>query len=344
MNDNGDPKRIFRSEFEVEADLVLATGTENFQMVDHEGFSSTLRNAATGPSGGVPGLLAVVVGPGTSIDDAVDAARLALAAHLDLLTFATHSRYRITSQIRVMEWTPGQRTRAITWFKERDERYPPLPELRSTYAEAVSQLAQADLPAYVRTALRAFRRGLLEEMPEDQFTSLWLALEVIAENTKDRTRAPIPCGKCKAPLTCSACGHTPTRIPLPKDVIAKLVADRTGPHIAADVAKGLLKARNGLMHGQSVESIEQDCGGPLHAIANALANVVWHAIHRIASVGDPKGEMLHRSGQFLSRRVLAAVHGSFEYVGPEPHPPDGSLPTLTLDWETNYEPSVKDSE
>ena len=188
-------QQVFRSEFIVGGDLVVATPGGRLRIDGRDGFVTTLRNAELTEHGEVPGLCAVVVGPAESLDKAMDVARATLAAQLDLLAFTTQSRYRIEAPVRSMQWMPGQRKIRIIWFHESDERFPPAHELRDLYVETAANLDGRDLPRYARAALRAFRRGLLEESPEDQFMSFWLALEVIAENVKSRKAVPIPCSK-----------------------------------------------------------------------------------------------------------------------------------------------------
>jgi hypothetical protein len=166
--------RVFRPEFTVSGDLVSAPG-ELLRIDGRDGFVTTLRNAEVNEHGEVPGLYAVVIGPTESLDEAMDVARSVLVAQLDLLAFTTHSRYRIEAPVRSMEWMPGPKKISINWFYESDERYPPAPELRGAYVETAAKLDRSDLPGYVRTALRAFRRGLIEESAEDQFMSFWLA-------------------------------------------------------------------------------------------------------------------------------------------------------------------------
>lgn len=343
MQPSDQPTQIYRCEFEVASDLVCAKPADAFDLVGCNGFTTTLRNAAIAAKGIATGLVGVVTGPGESLDDAVDRARSALASQLDLLAFATHSRYRIIAPIRAMEWTPGQKKRQIAWFNERDERFPPAPELRAAYLNTAAKLDNAGLPGYLRVALRAFRRGLLEDAPDDQFMSLWLALEVIAENTKAKKRVAIPCTKCKGALTCIECGHTPTRLPMPKDQITKLIEERTGAKHAKGVAKGLFAARNGLMHGRSVRSIELECKASMDVVANALANVVWDALYKITAGYDSEGKILHREGQFLSRRHVVVHRGAFAHQGSSPHPAETTIPTTTMEWEFEFRPRNDES-
>ena len=110
----------------------------------------------------------------------------ALAAQLDLLSFVTHSRFRITAPLQMMEWEEDQRTRQYDVFHASDPREPPDPELAMPYLESATAIDQSTLRDYTRAALRYFRYGLIDEQPEDQFMRFWLALEII--------RLPLRCG------------------------------------------------------------------------------------------------------------------------------------------------------
>jgi len=44
--------------------------------------------------------------------------------------------------------------------------------------------------------MKYFRYGLLEGSSEDRFVKFWHALEIIAENTKEKERVPIVCSEC----------------------------------------------------------------------------------------------------------------------------------------------------
>jgi hypothetical protein len=99
-------------------------------------------------------------------------------------------------------------------------------------------------------ALKYFRYGLLDEQPEDQFMWLWLALEIVAENLKEKVRVPIACSACGANVKCAHCGDEPMRIPMAKQAIEQLIATVVDEKSIAEVAKRQFAARNGLMHGQ----------------------------------------------------------------------------------------------
>ena len=172
----------FRCEFAITGDLVLAQNAAELVLNGTNKLAVTLKNGPINEEGQVVGLLASVVGHSPSLGDAQEELRRALGEQLDLLAFATHSRFKIVRPLRLIEWEPGQGKRRFQLFHTRDARDPPDPELGVEYLETVAALDGAKPPAFARTALKYFRYGLLDDQPEDQLMRLWLALEVVAEN------------------------------------------------------------------------------------------------------------------------------------------------------------------
>ena len=214
----------FRAEFDVHGDVVLSKDTADFAYEAASGHSIKLTNAAPDVEGHLPGLISTVIGPAESLDDALNELRNVLAAQLDLLSFSTHSRFKIIGARRVMEWEPGKKTIKAKIFRSYDSRYPPDPQITSEFLPTLRTLNSVAMPNFTRSALRHFRNGLLDSTPEDQFMRLWLAVEIVAVNTRGNAPVPIPCRVCAANMTCPGCGLVPTRIPLPNDTIRETIS------------------------------------------------------------------------------------------------------------------------
>src|SRR4051812_3388584 len=95
----------FRADFDVTADLVLDKGRAPLA-VQGDDCTITFSNAPVDKDGFAPSLLAAVVAEAASFDTAGDELRAMLARHLDILAFATHSRFKIYQVRRVIEWEP----------------------------------------------------------------------------------------------------------------------------------------------------------------------------------------------------------------------------------------------
>jgi hypothetical protein len=326
----------FRCEYSLSGDLVLLPQQSDLAASDGLGFAVTLRNGPANNEGHVTSLIATIIGPATDLDCAEKTLRSALARLLDLLAFVTQSRFKIEAPLRLFEWNEGQVTRQGRLYHTRDVRDPPQPALRSELVEAATALASKEPPPFVRTALRYFRYGLMNIVPEDQFMRLWLALETIAESTKERTRVPISCAACGANMKCNACGDEPKRAPMAKQAIEDLIKKITGERAAPGVSKRQRTARNGLMHGRSPESIEDECGVPFHAIVDELGRVVWHAIMLSIKLPDAPVTFGHRGGEFTNKTLTLQALVTFDHNGEGPHPAEDRLPQADLTLVTRF--------
>jgi hypothetical protein len=331
---------VFRCDFTVRSDLVLPSGRHELTFRTVSGFVVLFRNGSVDAAGHALDLLVSVIGPADSMDTARDQLQTALAAQLDLLSFVTHSRFRIAAPLQMMEWDEGQRTRQYDVFHASDPREPPDPELEMPYLESAAAIDQSTLPDYTRTALRYFRYGLIDDQPEDQFMRFWLALEIIAENIKSPDRVPIACPKCKSPLKCTdpQCGCEPTRIPMAKQAIESLIT-RLATSAMAETSNWLFSARNALMHGKSSRAIERDCKVPFTQIVNDLGMITWKAAMSTISFGDgPPLAFGHRDGQFVVGSMIMGVRA---ILGEGPHPAE--MPKLDITMQTHFRKRDEDS-
>lgn len=328
---------LCRCDFHVFADLVLPAGRASFELKNFDGVTTTIRNAPPDAEGHATGLVASVVGPAESIHSAREQLRTILSQQLDLLTFVTHSRFKIVRPLRAIEWEPFQKSRQFRAFHTSDSRQPPAPELKQRFVEAAGALDAAKPPAFTRTALQYFRYGLIDDGPQDQFMRLWLALEIVAENVKEKLRVPIVCGKCGAALVCPGCGNEPTRVPMAKQAIEQLITKIAGAS-AAEACKRQFTARNGLMHGRSSESIEAECGVSMQALVDELGGITWHAIiSTISSPPDgPPRAFGHWGGEFTNKTLITSMLGIFEHNGEGPHPPDDKIPNVEITLSTRF--------
>lgn len=326
----------FRCEFAIIGDLVLPPDLPELVLKGSGDLTVTFKNDPINKEGHPVGLLAIVIGTATTLADAHDELGRGLAEQLDLLAFATHSRFTIVKPLRVFEWDAGQARRKFRIFHKSDARDPPEPLLEAPYLDTVVALGKASPPAFARTALKYFRYGLLDDQPQDQFMRLWLALEVVAENLKEKERVPIVCSVCGANAKCGACGDEPTRIPMAKQAIDQLISLSTGKR-AAEISKMLFTARNGLMHGRTREAIEADCKEPMNAIVDELGRITWNAIMSTIPLKNDWRSLAfgYRGGEFANMTLIVAMLGSFDHKGDAPHPAEDALPNakITLGFE-----------
>jgi hypothetical protein len=326
----------FRCEYSVTGDLVLPSELSQHQYTNCDGVEITFSNGEVNDEGHAIKLLATVIGPSESIDTAEKDLESVLVTQLDLLTFATHSRFKLIEPIRLIEWEAGQKKRNLKAFNTVDARYPPDPELEKKYIDTIIKLEQARPPAFTLTALKYFRYGLLDDSPEDQFMRLWLALEIIAENIKQTDPVKIICPVCESSLKCGECGTEPTRVPMAKNAIEELINKIAGK-AAKDVSKRQFITRNGLMHGRKRDSIEKECKVSISDIVNELGFLAWNAIFSTIPTKDKQTfEFGHRHGDFTNMKLVMSVLGSFDHSGDESHPAEDKIPKVEVSLITNF--------
>jgi hypothetical protein len=235
--------------------------------------------------------------------------------------------------IRVITWEAGAGKRQLKVFHKFDARYPPDPEFAADYLATIAEFERVGIPEFARVALRHFRMGLLDELPEDQFFRIWSGLEIVAENVKARDKVAVTCAECGEPWQCS-CGAKPVRVPFAKQAIENLINQVAGPA----VAKRLFLARHGIAHGRTPESIERESGVSMSDLVNELGAITWEAIISTVpiAVDGPKLAFAHREGEFAYKAMVFAPVLEIDHNGPDPHPSDKNLPSVKLEVLTTF--------
>lgn len=328
----------FRAEFDVKSALVLPRDAPPQSLRALDGQSEiVLRNGPLDENGHVALLDVLVIGESSDVNEASYDLRSLLVDQLDLLTYVTHARFEVRQCRRVVEWEPFQKSRTFVMLQTFDAHYPPSPDLFLACLKTANAISTGNPSASVRQAFHYFRMGVLARSSEDQFHQFWLTLETIAEGRKTPMRVPIPCPACNGPLMCEACGETPTTRPMANQAILDVITEIVRPE-PDKVFRKLLRVRHHLVHGRSTESIEEELKQPLTDIVNDAAKAAWFAIQ----LGLPSLEgpitFGHMGGDFQYREIVAGPHGAFEHIGPDAHPSDDKIPTVTITLNTRFGP------
>jgi hypothetical protein len=328
---------FFKCDFRVNTDFVFPDNEKQPVVLQTTGTTTKFRNGPVDSDGAISCLIAEVVGNVASVDIAITELRANLAAQLDLLAFVAQSRFKIVEEIRLIEWEPHQKSRMIYILSSQDARYPPEPHPLEIFIKSSINIEEAKPQSYVRKALKYFRLGLLEEQLEDQFMRFWLALEIIAENSKNDIRSPITCMKCGAPLLCE-CGQTQSRKPMAKDAILDLM-NNISEGAFVNISRNILDARNALMHGSSVATVEKKCKLSMGQLTEHLGVVSWSGIEGAMSLPrDKEIVVLDRDGDFAPMRLTLKAHLSFSHEGTDPHPSEDTIPNATAQILTSFKP------
>jgi hypothetical protein len=327
----------YRADYKVKGDLVLADNKTLTPIITKNGLKINFVNTDQNSEGHFTHLIATVTGLAESIEMVNKSFRDELARALDLLSYSSHSRFKIISPLRVLDWEPYIRERSMKVFHSTDFIDPPDPELHQALFDTVNEIEKLEIKDFVRTALQYFRYGVFSSSPEDQYMRFWMALEIIAENTKEKISEPLKCMHCGTEYSCCNCGKLNERIPMAKKEILNQLNKLFGATTYKEVGKRLFRARDGLMHGGSIQSIEHKTGKSISELIDEIAFVVWNLIYNLIPGLRQKPLVFGmRSGNFSNQIMTAIANVTFTYDGVNEHPSDKQIYDMKLSLITKF--------
>ena len=131
---------IYRCDHRVVGDLVLPSESPAIEFLSRNNFRVILKNDAKNEDGLDVDIIATTIGPGSTEETAESELRDVLAECLDLLSFGTHTRFKIVEPKRLVEWDEGKKERKFRAFLKIDAKYPPAPELSGQYLDTAAVL------------------------------------------------------------------------------------------------------------------------------------------------------------------------------------------------------------
>jgi hypothetical protein len=153
----------------------------------------------------------------------------------------------------------------------------PIPILDGNIVSSIERLLQFDPPPAVGRALRWYRIGIHDRVPEDQFQYFWFALEILAEYQKVPGKVTDRCPKCKASLYCETCKTHPTHRPYAKQAIRALI-HAVEKDCDEKTIEALEKTRNWLMHGATLKEIGSELPKSDEDIVDVLGKILFKAL------------------------------------------------------------------
>ena len=167
--------------------------------------------------------------------------------------------------------------RSVLMWGDNVEHEDPQPFLREENARSIERLLTFETPPAIRRALRWYRLGVDFDVPDDQFTYFWFALETVAEYQKSNAKVHDKCPHCQSPLYCETCRDHPVHKPYAKQAIRDLL--KAADQEFDDATFGLLDGtRNSLMHGSTLKEIEKSLPDPHDKIVDTLGRLLWRAL------------------------------------------------------------------
>jgi len=212
-----------------------------------------------------------------NLDDAKEIAEERLADCLNMLAFTVGSAFSLHRIRQIVDCTPESGMRDVRFWGDAIDHEDPQPFLDEHITKTIERLSEFQISPAIRRAMRWYRLGINATVPDDQFQCFWFALEIIAEAQKGEEKVPSNCPHCTSPLFCESCKTHPVHKRYQKQAIQALL-------IAVDkdcddlMFKRLDKTRNGLMHGKTLEEIENDQSEGEKHIVDTLGNLVWKAL------------------------------------------------------------------
>ncbi|MEK7854824.1 MAG: methylamine utilization protein MauJ, partial [Acidobacteriota bacterium] len=296
-------------DFVLDSDLCLADGAAPLTLQAPDGaFSLVLSNAEPDPALPDAVLSAQLIFDADSLDENIRTiARDKLAEALNYLTYATNRKFTLKRLKRLIDWTPGLIERNAIIYVETPEWDMAEPALEGTFLDTAERLLSMHSGEDQMEAMRWYRLGIQSEVPEEQFSYFWFALEIAAETLKGIEKVPSKCPQCQEKLFCEKCGNYPTHRRYAGEAIQQVI-ERVHPKNAEEVFRTLQLIRHTLMHGRRIASVLDQLPCDEQQAVNKLAFVTWKAIGLMFSKPDPRPEMPMTFGYSdnLIRRTLVA--------------------------------------
>lgn len=212
-----------------------------------------------------------------NLNEANDIASEKLSEFLNIFAFVTGAGVRRYRTKHIVDCTPLSGMRECLVWADSVGHENPEPFLDERIIASMETLLRFHSPAAVQRALRWYRIGIRDGVPEDQFQYFWFALEILAEHQKASEKVADKCPRCRTPLYCEACKTNPTHRPYAKQAIRALIqtVDKT---LSDETIEALDTARNGLMHGATLEEIEKELPSSDTHIVDVLGKILFMAL------------------------------------------------------------------
>jgi hypothetical protein len=264
--------------YEIESEISVVSDDVRLKLQHPKGqFQARIKNIVRDDYS-TPFLLSLqIIFEAPSLMEAQDIAEDKLVECLNMFAFATGSGVRWHRTKHIVDCTPASGMRDCLVWADSVGHEDPTPFLDENIMASIEHLLQFDPPPAVRRALRWYRIGIHDSVPEDQFQYFWFALEILAEYQKDPEKVTDRCPHCKSPLYCETCKTHPTHRPYAKQAIRALI-QAVEETCDEETLEALDKARNALMHGATLKEIEDELPKSGEDIVDVLGRILFKAL------------------------------------------------------------------
>lgn len=268
----------FIANYEIESEISVVSNDVRLKLQHPKGqFQARIKNMVR-VDYSKPFLLSLqIIFEAPSLMETQDIAQDKLVECLNMLAFATGAGVRRHRTKQIVDCTPASGMRDCLVWADSVEHKDPTPFLDENIIVSIERLLQFDPPPAVRRALRWYRIGINDSVPEDQFQYFWFALEILAEYQKAPEKVTDRCPDCKSPLYCETCKTHPTHRPYAKQAIRTFI--QVVEEACDDATLDALdKARNAIMHGSTLKEIENKLPKSDDDIVDVLGRILFKAL------------------------------------------------------------------
>ena len=236
-----------------------------------------------------------------------------------------------------MDWSPWLREREYVQFSNPPGFDSPYAVLDDEAFGSAIRLLNSDLSSTLRRAIRWHANGVTSEYTDDQFYYFWLAVELVAIETKIPAPVHDACPKCRGPLFCNSCGMAPTHKPYPKQAIRAVFQKHVSDH-PDKFFKDADAFRNAMMHGEDLTAVEQSRGVTLERIVNTLGHLSWTALlstvmSRLATAGQTEQLPVLQTNLFVHYQLNVGLNMTVTTRDPD-NPSLADLPKIEMSIES----------
>lgn len=251
---------------------------------------------------------------------------------IDYLAFASSLTIRLRSLLQIWNWEqPGEFMReCLYWSSRTKSSDAPFEALNAQLLETVSLIQAHPAHPRLRRALKWYANGVASTYRDDQFAYFWFVVEVVAQITKQPAPVPDKCPTCRTPLYCETCGATPLHRPYPKQAIEQLFA-RTVTDDDDTFYRHASEARNRLMHGDEVHTIEASLNVDFTKLVNALGRFAWTVLfNQFAPSLMGKKVFFLQPSEYVAYYLSGAAHVQFGFAPNFDNPDPAHFPKMEI--------------
>lgn len=251
---------------------------------------------------------------------------------LDYLSYTSNLKVRLRSILQIFNWEPndGGMREALYYSRSYAQDDAPYEALDQSLLDTVALLQTRPLSPRLRRALKWFANAITSHFPEDQFAYFWFVIELIAQLIKEPSPVSDKCPTCQTSLYCPTCMATPLHRPYPKQAIEQLFHKYVNDDPAGFYSEAN-EARNLLMHGDEVSTIESRRGIEFSDLVNSLGHLAYISIlNQFVPVLMGKQPMLLNASHFVHMNMSGVAHVQIGFVADFDDPNPARFPKVEM--------------